>query len=83
MNFNRRTLGRSLGLAGASMFLPNLRGLRAAGGGPAKRFLIFYTQHGTLPWLWRPKGTGTNFELGPLLAPLESYKKDLIRRVGR
>ncbi len=78
MNYNRRTLGRSLGLAGASMFLPNLRGLRAAGGGPAKRFLIFYTQHGTLPWLWRPKGTGSNFELGPLLAPLESYKKDLI-----
>jgi hypothetical protein len=45
---------------------------------PPRRFVIFYSQHGTLPWLWRPKGTGTDFELGPLLAPLAPYKKDLI-----
>jgi hypothetical protein len=77
MSLNRRDLAKALGLAGASMFLPNLRAAHA-GSTPPKRFLIFYTQHGTLPWLWRPKGTGSNFTLGSLLAPLEPYKKDLI-----
>ncbi len=77
MNMNRRDLAKAFGVAGASMFLPNLRSAQAAGT-PPKRLLIFYTQHGTLPWLWKPQGSGTNFTLGPMLAPLEPYKKDLI-----
>jgi hypothetical protein len=74
---NRRQLAQSLGLAGASLFLPNLRHARAAAT-PPQRLLIFYSYHGTLPWLWRPQGEGSNFSLGRLLQPLESYKKDLI-----
>ncbi|MDX2023379.1 MAG: DUF1552 domain-containing protein [Deltaproteobacteria bacterium] len=77
MTMNRRDLAKALGLAGASLFLPNLRVARAASG-PPKRFVIFYSQHGTMPWLWRPQGSGTNFTLGPLLSPLAPYKQDLI-----
>lgn len=77
MALNRRDIIRGLGLAGASAFLPNLRPAAAASSIP-KRFLIVYTQHGTMPWLWRPQGTPANYTLGRLLAPLEPYKKDLI-----
>ena len=76
MRFNRRKFAQTMGLGGASLFLPSLRSAQAAST-PPKRLLIIYTQHGTLPWLWRPTGTPGNYQLGPLLAPLESYKNEI------
>ncbi|MDX2024693.1 MAG: DUF1552 domain-containing protein [Deltaproteobacteria bacterium] len=76
-SINRRQVLQSLGLGGAATFLPTLRRASAATKIPT-RFVIFYTQHGTLPWLWTPKGTRDNFELGYLHEPLAAFKKDLI-----
>jgi hypothetical protein len=77
MSWSRRDFARAMGLTGASLFLPNLRAA-AASAPPPRRFLIVYTQHGTMPWLWRPTGNPDNYQLGPLLAPLASYKRDII-----
>lgn len=75
---SRRTLLEGLALGTAGTLLPSIgRQARAAGEIP-KRFVVFYTQHGTLPWLWRPTGSRTDFKMGPLLEPLEMHKQDLI-----
>ncbi len=76
MTLNRRRLLETFGMGGAAYFLPTLRPAHAAT--PPQRLVIFYTHQGTLPWLWKPSGTRTDFQLGPLLQPLEPYKKDLI-----
>lgn len=76
---DRRSVLRGLGAA--PLLLPSLRQAHAAPG--PKRLVIFYSHHGTLPWLWMPKSGGrTDFVLGDLLAPLEPYKKDLILLSG-
>jgi len=78
-NANRRRLLQSLGLTGAAYFLPTLRNTPVANAQPRipKRFVIFYTHHGVLPWQWATGATGTNFELGPMLEPLAAHKADL------
>jgi hypothetical protein len=83
--FNRRNLlkrlGTTAGLGTAAYLLPTLRNAHAAP--PPKRFVLFYSHQATLPWMWIPKsGDKTNFVLGDLLSPLESYKKDLVLLSG-
>jgi len=83
--FNRRNLlkqlGTTAGLGTAAYFLPTLRNAHAAP--PPKRFVLFYSHQATLPWMWVPKSGGkTDFQLGVLLAPLESHKKDLVLLSG-
>jgi hypothetical protein len=84
----RRDLLRAAGLGTAASLLPSLRRAEAASGIPT-RFVVFYTQHGTLPDPWKPKGPGgsgtpteSDFELGELHQPLTSFKKDLILLSG-
>jgi hypothetical protein len=72
---NRRQLVQSFGLGGAAYFLPTLRDAHAAT--PPQRVIIFYTHQGTLPWLWRPTGSRTDFQLGWLHEALAPYKQDL------
>ncbi|MEE2757318.1 MAG: DUF1552 domain-containing protein, partial [Myxococcota bacterium] len=45
-----------------------------------QRFLIFYQPNGTKKELWSPvaDGSGSNFELGPLLQPLTAHKDQLV-----
>ncbi len=74
----RRQLLAAAGMAGVAPFLPQLRPAYAEGSKPPRRLILFTTWHGTLPWLWRPQGTRTDFKLGSILAPLEPFKKDLI-----
>jgi hypothetical protein len=50
---------------------------QSRGGGP-KRFLVFWTPNGTLLEHWRPTGSEHSFELGPILAPLEPHKQDIV-----
>lgn len=76
ITFNRRRLLETFGMGGAAYFLPSLRPAHAAT--PPQRVVIFYSHQGTLPWMWKPTGTRTDFKLGPLLEPLDPYKKDLI-----
>ncbi|MDX2020850.1 MAG: DUF1552 domain-containing protein [Deltaproteobacteria bacterium] len=84
----RRDLLRAAGLGTAATLLPSLRRAEAASGIPT-RFVVFYTQHGTLPEPWKPTGPGgvgaaseTSFDLGELHQPLASFKKDLILLSG-
>src|SRR5689334_18574771 len=69
------------GLAGATIALPFLEGLTtrdARAGAFPKRLVIFFTPNGTIADAWRPSGTGTDFTLGEILAPLAPYKDDLV-----
>jgi hypothetical protein len=78
--FGRRSLLQTLGLAAGGAMLPSLapRGARAAAVAP-KRYLWYYTYHGTLPQFWVPKSGGeTDFVLNDLLSNLEPYRKDIV-----
>ena len=86
MNFTRRTLLQTLGLAGPAYVLPSMLGRRARAASPTipTRLLFFYTPHGTLLRQWvRPSAgaaaaTETAFELGPVLTPLQDWKSKLL-----
>lgn len=74
-----------LGGAGAFLtlpFLPSLRGARAAGARPPRRFVAWMLPNG-VPMgrgvnLWRPTGTSTAVTLSPSLAPLGELAKDVL-----
>ncbi len=73
-NFGRRRMLQGLGVSAAMMpFLPTLQS--AAGEMPApKRFLVFFTPHGTVKEQWQPNRVGGDFELSPILSPLGEFK---------
>jgi hypothetical protein len=53
------------------------RGARAATA-PPKRFIVMFSPNGTLPGQWSPTGGETDFVLGPILAPLEPHRADIV-----
>lgn len=75
-DFDRRRLIQALGLGGVAGFLPSLRNAQAAEK-PPRRIVLVYTEQGLLRPLWEPKGDTNNFELSPMLSPLESLKGKL------
>lgn len=83
--FNRRAFLKSLGLAGAAgvaLPLTQLLTRPAYGATPPLRFIAVFSPHGTIRRFWqpRPQGNGDftlSYEHG-ILAPLESYKKQMI-----
>ena len=90
---DRRTLLRAAG--GAVLSVPLLEALgcyspapsalgsqAAALAGPPKRLVCFWTPLGTYPSRWFPTGSETQFTLGPLMAPLEPHKADLLALKG-
>ncbi len=73
----RRNLLRGLGASSLlSPFVPLLNASGQTAQFP-KRLVLFYTPHGTVPEAWRPTGSGTSFELSPILKPLERHKSKL------
>jgi len=86
MIFSRRNVLRALGLAGPAYFLASRGGRKAKAVDPSipTRIMFFYTPHGTLlrQWVTAPSGasapTETNYQLGPILAPLASYQQNLL-----
>jgi hypothetical protein len=75
----RRTfLKGSVGAGLATMFLRPLEA--AAANGPPTRFLILHRPCGTIAsrFFPAPGGTTTNFQLGPIMAPLEALKGDMV-----
>jgi Protein of unknown function (DUF1552) len=68
--------GVSAGLA--SMFLRPLQA--AAANGPPTRFLIIHRPCGTIAARFFPAAgsTVTNFQLGPIMSPLEALKSDMV-----
>ncbi len=82
----RRTLLKGLGV---TMCLPLLESLqpgaaRASGPGakaavrPPVRLAVLYMPNGVNPKAWQPQGTGTAWELSPILAPLAFVKSDVL-----
>jgi hypothetical protein len=75
----RRTfLGGGISAGLASMFLRPLEA--AAANGPPTRFLIIHRPCGTIAarFFPAPGGTTTNFQLGPIMSPLEALKGDMV-----
>lgn len=71
-SFQRRSILRALGIAGGSFVLPSLMPRTAKAATVPKRFLWFWSTHGTLAPFWLPKaGTESDFALNDLLTPLE------------
>lgn len=83
-HLHRRQFLRELGLSAAA--LPFLSGLPSLTGAPApqrrKRLIIMFSPNGTLPKDFWPDQTGENFELKPILKPLEPFKKQLMMLKG-
>ncbi len=67
------------GLGAASVLSPLVPLFNASGQTALfpKRLVLFYTPHGTIHEAWRPSGSGSAFELGSILKPLERHKAKL------
>jgi hypothetical protein len=78
----RRTVLRGLGASLALPFLDamvpafSLRGRAAEK--PAQRFQTFYVPNGMAMEYWTPKGSGTAFELSPILEPLAPFRDQML-----
>ncbi len=76
MNLPRRQFLRDLGLSAAT--LPFLSGLPSLTGAPLpqrrQRLIIMFSPNGTLPQDFWPDQEGADFELKPILKPLEPFK---------
>jgi len=59
-----------LPLLEAMLPMPALAAGQAAGGRPPVRMAVLYMANGINPHEWLPNGTGSAFELSPILAPL-------------
>jgi hypothetical protein len=76
-NFSRRTLLGSLGAAGVlTPFLPMLQSQAADDAFPT-RLILCFSANGTIHENWVPTGTENDFQLSPILTPLEAYKDKL------
>jgi hypothetical protein len=78
---SRRTVLRGIG--GVSVGLPLLEAMAPerrsfAQTAAPKRLLVYYTPGGTVRDAWLPTGTESDFQLSPILAPLEDIKDQLL-----
>ena len=80
-HLSRRTFLRG---AGVTMALPLLDAMIPAGtalaqtaAAPSLRMGFIYFPHGAVMNEWTPTAEGSNFELSPILKPLEPFKKQL------
>jgi hypothetical protein len=77
--FSRRNFLRGAG--GATLALPFLPSLgRAGGGGPTapRRLVVVVQPQGFIMDEWRPTGTGSDFQLSPILSPLEPLRDRIV-----
>jgi hypothetical protein len=86
-HLSRRTalkgLGVSVGLPLLDAMIPAATALAQTAAAPMMRAGFFYIPHGAIMWNtahgaemdhWTPSGTGADFKLSPIMAPLEPYK---------
>jgi len=79
-----KSAGVTLGLPFLDAMVPARTALAQTAAAPKQRIGFFYfphgavmgnTSHGAAMDRWTPSGSGANFKLSPILAPLEPYKK--------
>jgi len=77
----RRTFLRGLGVTVALPFLnsmvPAATALAQTAANPKLRMGFIYFPHGAIMEQWTPKASGKDFEISPILQPLEPFKKQL------
>jgi len=77
----RRTLLRGMGVTLALPFLdamvPALTATAQTPANPRRRFGAVFVPHGERPGYWTPAKTGADFELTPILKPLEPFRDSL------
>jgi len=78
MSLSRRSVLRGLGATIALPFLdamvPALTATEKTAANPIRRFGTVFVGLGERPSAWRPQNEGVNFELSPILKPLEAYR---------
>ena len=84
-SISRRRLLRGLGSVDVGLplldALPQLSPLESralAQSAASKRFVVWFTGSGSLLDKWRPTGTTDDFQLSPILSPLEPHKEHLV-----
>jgi len=77
---SRRAFLRSAGLSATALpFVLNLPSLGAPNSTKRKqRLLIMFSPNGTVPWNFWPDKAGSDFEVKPIIKPLEPYKDRLL-----
>jgi hypothetical protein len=84
---SRRTVLRGLGVTMCLPLLEAMGPLAALGtenkkgtdkSRPPLRLAVLYMPNGVNPNEWTPKGTGADYELSPILAPLANVKSDIL-----
>jgi hypothetical protein len=83
---SRRTVLRGLGTTVALPLLdamvPAMTAQQKTPAAPIRRLGVVYHPNGVIYENWLPKGTGRDFMLSPILAPLEPYRNQLIVVTG-
>jgi hypothetical protein len=83
---SRRTMLRGIGTAVALPLLdamvPALTAAQKTPAKPVRRFGVVYHPNGVIYDKWLPKGTGAEFELSPILAPLQPFRDQLVVVTG-
>jgi hypothetical protein len=81
MSLSRRSVLRGIGATIALPFLdamvPALTATAKTAAKPVRRFGTVFVGLGERPSAWRPRTEGVNFELSPILKPLEAYRDHL------
>jgi len=72
-----RGLGASLALPLLDAMVPALTAARQTAANPRRRFGTVFVPHGERPGYWTPSKIGTDFELTPILKPLEPLRESL------
>ena len=80
-HLSRRTLLRGMGVAVSlpllDAMIPAATALANTAAAPKPRLGFFYFPHGAVMEKWTPKQEGTDFELMPILQPLERHRRQL------
>ena len=71
-------MGAALALPFLDAMLPAFSRRAIAAAKPAARFQTFYVPNGMAMEYWLPKGTGSAFELSPILEPLAEYRNQML-----
>ena len=70
-----RGVGVALGLPLLESMMPALTAMAKTAASPKPRLGFVYIPHGVIMDEWTPKAAGSDFELTPILAPLQPFRQ--------
>jgi hypothetical protein len=77
-----RGIGATIALPLLDAMVPALTAVQSTAAKPVRRFGVVYHPNGVIYPNWLPKGVGRDFQLSPVLAPLEPFRDQLIVVTG-